>query len=519
MRDKYVILKYMRLSLDDGDKPESDSISHQRNLIDYFIANNFKDKENLEVIELIDDGYTGTNMNRPGMKKLIVLAETNYIDCIIVKDNSRFARDYIDVGEYVEKIFPRLMIRFISINDGYDSKDYVGRTAGLETALQNVAYTMYSRDLSQKIKSVYLAKQKRGEYFTAYGMYGYVKNPNNPKQLIIDPEAAAVVRRIFEMRRQKYTYRQISMALTKDGILTPSRYKAKRGIENKTWSRTGGYDRWCVATLRQIIADERYTGKMVGRKTVNSIVGSKKPKLVPPEKRIVVENTHEPIILQELFDAVQTQKKRKPFKKVLLPLTGLVKCGSCMRNMQIDRRTSKVKFFCDEGILYGNEGCSALHILESDLIKVVSEAIRIELERAIDLMKAQDKIKSAAKVHRKVEEGLNQKIEKLKKDKINDYIKLTKELIDEDTFIKKREMIDREISKIMEELNSIKDEELSAKELNIISLYQRFCNVKELSNDMMKTLIKAIYIYPNKRAEIHWNFKEETGYANVGERE
>lgn len=120
---------------------------------------------------------------------------------------------------------------------------YVGRTAGLETALQNVAYTMYSRDLSQKIKSVYLAKQKRGEYFTAYGMYGYVKNPNNSKQLIIDPEAAAVVRRIFELRKQKYTYRQISMALTKDGILTPSRYKAKRGIENKTWSRTGGYAR------------------------------------------------------------------------------------------------------------------------------------------------------------------------------------------------------------------------------------------------------------------------------------
>ena len=147
LRDKYVILKYMRLSLDDGDKPESDSISHQRNLIDYFIANNFKDKGNLEVIELIDDGYTGTNMNRPGMKKLTVLAETNCIDCIIVKDNSRFARNYIDVGEYIEKIFPRLMIRFISINDGYDSKDYVGRTAGLKTALQNVAYTMYSRDL------------------------------------------------------------------------------------------------------------------------------------------------------------------------------------------------------------------------------------------------------------------------------------------------------------------------------------------------------------------------------------
>ncbi len=515
MQNNYVILKYMRLSLEDGDKPESDSISHQRDLIDAFIINNFKDKENVEVIELIDDGYTGTNMNRPGMKKLIVLAETNCVNCIIVKDNSRFARDYIDAGEYIEKIFPQLMIRFISVNDGYDSKDYVGRTAGLETALQNVAYTMYSRDLSQKIKSVYLAKQKRGEYFTAYGMYGYVKNPENPKQLIIDPEAAAVVRRIFEMRKKKYTYSQISMALTKEGILTPSRYKEKRGIENKTWNKLGGDDRWCLPTLRRIIADERYTGKMVGRKTVNSVVGSRKAVMVPPEERIIVENTHEAIISQELFDAVQTQKKRRPFKKVLLPLTGLVKCGNCHRNMRIDRKTQKVKFFCDEGTLYGREGCSDTRIFEADLLKVVSEAVKAELEKAIDLLGMQDKIKEATRVNRKVEQGLLQKIEKIKKEKIDNYIKLTKELIDEETFIKERDDLDLQITELTDEIKNIQNEKLSEADMNIISLYQRFYNVREFSNEMMKTMIKTIYIYPDKRVEIHWNFKEKVGYTNV----
>lgn len=517
MRDRYVILKYMRLSLEDGDKQESESISHQRDLIDFFIKNKFKDKENIEVIELVDDGYTGTNMNRPGMKKLIVLAETNCVDCIIVKDNSRFSRDYIEVGKYVEKVFPQLMIRFISINDGYDSKDYIGKTAGLETALQNVAYTMYSRDLSQKIKSVYLAKQKRGEYFTAYGMYGYVKNPDNPKQLIIDPEAAEVVRRIFEMRRKKYTYSQISIILTNEGILTPSRYKAKRGIQNKTWTKTGGYDRWCLPTLRRIIADERYTGKMVGRKTVNSTFEDRKPKTVPVEERIVVENTHEAIISQELFDEVQTQQKRKPFKKVLLPLTGLVKCGNCRRNMQINRKSEKVKFYCDEGIIYGNPNCSCSKILETDLLNVISAAIKCELEKAVDLIKVQERIKSAEKIHRKVEQGARLKIEKLKKDKIDNYIKLTKGIIDEDTFIKERDRLEEQISELTEEMNVRQTEELSDGDLNIINLYQRFYDVKELTNDIMRMLIKAIYIYPDKRVEIIWNFKAEAGYTNVGE--
>lgn len=152
MLEKFVVAKYLRLSVDDGDKIESDSIENQRNLLDYNIYKLFPN-EDVEIIELVDDGYTGTNMNRPGMRKLLILAETREINCIMVKDFSRFARDYVDLGAYVDKTFPVWNIRFISINDGYDSLNFGGITGGIDMALKNITYTMYSRDLSEKIKS------------------------------------------------------------------------------------------------------------------------------------------------------------------------------------------------------------------------------------------------------------------------------------------------------------------------------------------------------------------------------
>ena len=139
--DKYIVVKYLRLSLEDGDDAESDSISNQRNLLDYNISNMFNSRD-IEVVELVDDGYSGTNMNRPGMKKLLILAETGGINCVIVKDMSRFARDYIEVGMYVEQKFPLWNVRFIALNDNYDSADYRGITGGMDIAFKNITYTM-----------------------------------------------------------------------------------------------------------------------------------------------------------------------------------------------------------------------------------------------------------------------------------------------------------------------------------------------------------------------------------------
>ena len=197
LQDKYVVLKYLRLSIEDGDNTESDSISNQRELLDLHISVVFKDVRNLEIVELVDDGYTGTNMNRPAMQKLIVLAETNQINCVIVKDFSRFARDYIEVGRYTDMLFPEWQIRFISVNDGYDSKNYAGATCGVDVAMKNLSYAMYSQDLSNKIKSVKRMQQRKGECIANYSIYGYMKSPEDKHKLIIDEEAAEIVKRIL----------------------------------------------------------------------------------------------------------------------------------------------------------------------------------------------------------------------------------------------------------------------------------------------------------------------------------
>ena len=187
MPEQYVIVKYLRLSLEDGDKEESDSIVNQRNLLDYYIHQIFKDRS-VEVIDITDDGYSGTNMNRPGIKRLLVLAETKQINCVMVKDFSRFARVFIEVGRYSEQKFPEWQIRFISVNDGYDSNDFRGMTGGIHMALKSIVYTMYSRDLSEKVKSARKVLEKQGKYFAPYAFYGYNKSPDDTHKLMIDPE-------------------------------------------------------------------------------------------------------------------------------------------------------------------------------------------------------------------------------------------------------------------------------------------------------------------------------------------
>ena len=510
MPDKYVIVKYLRLSIEDGDKPESDSISHQRDLTDYFICQTFKDKE-VEVIELVDDGYTGTNMNRPGMKKLVVLAETNSVNCIVVKDFSRFSRDYIAVGEYIEKIFPKLQIRFVSINDGYDSCDYIGKTAGIDIALKSVGYTMYSRDLSEKIKSVRRTQQRRGEFLSPYAIYGYSKNPENRKQLVVDPEAAEIVRRIFHMRRSGLSFQKIAVALNEEKVLTPSEYKVSKGIATRDWTNLKVTPRWSDISVSNIIHDERYTGKMVCRKTERMAVGSSRMKYFDRDNRIAVEGTHEPIISQEVFDAVQSNVKYPPRKATVNLFSGLVRCGNCKRMMCYDKRSTNKKFYCGEAKLHKNQMCVQERFLEKDLIQIVSAAIHNELSKAVDIVKTQKRIEEAVRIQARKSQVLRNKIEGLKKRKVDNYIQFTQGLLTEKTLLERKEGIEKSIDNYMIQLNDFEKTSLSEDELKLVKLFEKYSEADELTHDMLVDLIKAIYIYKDKRVEIVWNFKEKEG--------
>ncbi len=508
--EKFVVVKYLRLSIDDGDKIESDSIENQRNLLDYNIKKLFPNND-VEVIEIVDDGYTGTNMNRPGMRKLLILAETREINCIIVKDFSRFARDYVELGTYVDKTFPIWNIRFISLNDGYDSINFCGITGGIDVALKNITYTMYSRDLSEKVKSSRKVISKKGQFIAPYAFYGYLKAPDDKRKLIIDPVASEVVKRIFSMRVSGIKPSQIAIIFNKEQIPTPAIYKKSIDPLCREWNNVSGYSYWSASIIGNILRDERYTGKLISGKFERITVGSTKVRAVPKEKQIVVDNAMEAIISQETFDSVQTLNKkiRNPITSKI-SLQSLVRCGGCGHVMSPSNVRGKIhKFFCPYRKYTENNKCFQGSISENNLVDYITKLIMIELQKSVDVQKAKDDMKSKLKRNEiKIKEIVN-KIEQEKRKKLEDYILLTKGELTEDEFVKRREIIDCNITKYAEQEKALTFENVSKEDIMVTDLFSRYIGVEEINREVLQDLIKAIYVYPDNRIEIVWNYKEK----------
>lgn len=509
LQSKYVIVKYLRLSIEDGDSAESDSIKNQRSLLDTHISFKFRDRK-YEVIELIDDGYTGTNLDRPSFKKLLVLAETQQIQCIIVKDFSRFARDYIEVGRYMDIIFPKLQIRFISVNDNYDSDDYIGITGGLDLAVQNLAYAMYSQDLSEKIKSVRKLQHKRGEFLSPFAFYGYMKDSDNPHHLVIDKEAAEVVKKIFLMSYQGMGTSMIAKKLNNDKVLSPREYKQSKGIINRGWTKLNSTAYWEGSMISKILSDERYTGKLVAGKFKKAYVGSKKVIPVPEDEIVVVENTHEAIISQELFNEVQ--KKRICQKRIQRKTSlfgGLLRCGDCGRTLSYSCNDEKKRrYYCRFYNISGNMECLHDSITYKEVVEVVSEAVKAELTRAADIAKMKAKFEENSKIYRGKLQQMQQSIKGLSRKKAECYIKLTKGEINEAEFLKIKHNIEMQVDIYKADIQKQEEKSLSLEETSVLNLFEKYIGITELTNEMLSDVIKAIYVYNGKRIKIVWNFRE-----------
>ena len=246
-RDQIAI--YIRLSKeDDKYKEESNSITMQRILLQRFVAENFAD---YDLLEFCDDGYTGTNFERPGMQDMLEMVRDSKINCIVVKDFSRFARDYIELGSYLEQIFPFMGVRFISVNDHYDSKNYQGSIADIDVNFKNLLYDLYSKDLSQKVRSSLAIRKEKGQYVSGNSPFGYEKDPEDRHALLIAEDEAEVVRRIFSLTVEGYTSVQIARLFNETRVRTPIEFKIAKG---KT-SREPKGDRfmWNSSTICQIL--------------------------------------------------------------------------------------------------------------------------------------------------------------------------------------------------------------------------------------------------------------------------
>lgn len=316
---KYPIAIYIRVSKeDDKEKVESNSIGMQRMLLHRFVAERFSD---YELFEFCDDGYTGTNFERPGVQKLLERVKDSEISCIVVKDFSRFARDYIELGAYLEQIFPFLGVRFVSVNDHYDSADYQGSIAGIDVSFKNLLYDLYSRDLSLKVRSSLAVRKEQGQYITGNPPFGYEKDPADRHALIIAQDEAEVVKKIFSLTVEGYSSTQIARLFNANRVKTPIEFKIEKGRTRR--EPKGERFHWSTGTICQILRNEIYIGNIVQKKFEKDFVGGKNH-LRPRVEWLTSYDHHEPIIERSVFEKVQERRgrKRNPRQGAAHPLRG-----------------------------------------------------------------------------------------------------------------------------------------------------------------------------------------------------
>ncbi len=295
----YNVAIYARLSVEDNGK-DSDSIESQIEYLEDFIS---KDPTMRKVSVFIDNGYTGTNFMRPEFQRMIDAARVGDINCVVVKDLSRLGRNYVETGEFLEKVCPFIGLRFISVNDNFDTES-VTSNSQLAASLSNIINDFYAKDISRKVSSALRTKMEKGEYIGAWEKYGYLKDPQNKNKLIVNPETAPIVKQVFQWRSEGMSYMGINRKLNEMGIPSPGQYKADRGIVTNNNQKSRKI-LWNKHMLTEILKDICYLGHIAQRKSGQCLYAGVPFSHLDESEWIIVYNTHEPIIDQELFDKVQ----------------------------------------------------------------------------------------------------------------------------------------------------------------------------------------------------------------------
>lgn len=513
---------YVRLSREDGDKTESDSIANQKEFIERYVKN----IENISIEEIyVDDGYTGTNFDRPDFKRMMEDIEAKKIDCVIVKDLSRFGRDYIDVGRYLEREFPKRHIRFIAINDGIDN---LNQRYDISMPIKNIVNAQYAEDISKKVMASITMKQKSGQFIGAFASYGYAKNPNDKNKLIIDESAAMVVRRIYRMFISGIGTQTIARNLNADGIPCPSVYKQMNGEKYHNANKLHETTYWTYSTVRNILKSRMYVGDMVQHKCNASRYNYDNRK-VPESEWVIVENTHDPIITRETWETAQEMMKVK-YKSTNLKsshvFAGIVKCKECGRGMTKIRHKDVITLACGSYKRLGSDVCTRHGILMTELEDIVLNAIN---EHIIKLCNIESAITKASDFNRRNNDigkriaVLNGNIESLKSKKRNMYSDYQDKLLTREEYVeynnsytKNIEFMSKEIERLKEELTTSPIEETQKPWFqNLI----RERKIDSISRELLLSFIDVIYISePQKRGkktdkkivlEIVFNFKDK----------
>lgn len=513
-----VVAVYLRLSLEDErgmEAGESNSISSQRILIRSFIRQDAELKE-YEVKEFCDDGWSGTGMDRPGMNKLLAEVKKNRVQCIIVKDMSRFSRDYIEMGTYLDQIFPFMGVRFIALGDHYDSREHGGTTIGIDTAFQTLLYDLYSKDVSVKVKSSFENKCANGEYVFGQVPFGYRKSREERNTVIVEEKEAEVVRYIFSLAMQGKGSTEIAVQLQREGI--PTVMQMRRPDKK---SGDGKKHTWSSQAIRNILNNRFYLGEMAYGKTVRKSVGSKNGIHIPKEEWKVIPDHHEALVTQEVFEQVskfrpELSTKRKRKKN---PLTGKLYCGGCgyaMVYKPLQGKNKYRRFECHKhSLLQIPECCIYFNadMLEELVLSMINKELLMRGEAAGQEKNLHMFQKARIMEIRKQLENLHQERKWAQDSKEALYERyaaggMTPEEYrrEADGLDQQGDLLKRQIHEGEEEILKLEEEceRLEADMKQVI----RYSHMEKLTQELVDTFVKRIYVYKDKRVKIEWNFRE-----------
>lgn len=518
---------YVRLSKEDefsssGIRDVSNSITNQKALIRDYMDQH----PELELIEeYADDGYTGVNFNRPAFKKMMEDVKARRIDCIIVKDLSRFGRNYIEAGKYLEQVFPFLGVRFIAITDDTDTGRQQSDAEQFVLPFKNLFNDSYCKDISTKVRSQLAIKRKNGQYVGNFACYGYLKDPADHNQLIIDPEASIIVQRIFYWKIQGLSADRIADKLNRQGILCPMEYKRSLGMKCSTNFRTKGQAQWAPKSVIRILKNEFYVGTMVqGRKTTPSY---KVKKIVekPEHKWDRVEDTHEAIIHKDVFDVVQSLLLRDtriaPSENSLYLFSGFLCCADCGMNMIRSRRKYKDKVYAYYSCsgYKRKSGCESHMISEVQLYDAVLAAIKQQCHLILDMERllkvAQDLPLDHNSTHQYEIQitKLEEQVERAQDMKIHLIENLNEGIITPEDYKELNAIYDKKIKDSRLAIQNVKEERDGLKGLPLesewLSTFKKHSTIQKLDRIILAELIDFIEVHKNKGLTIHFKYADQ----------
>lgn len=528
MQYKYVFA-YLRLSNDDTDKEDiSNSIKNQKLLIEYFVRNHDELKD-AEIVFFVDDGYSGTNFNRPDFQRMMeqVRHSPKFI-CIVVKDLSRFGRDTVTTQNYIEKVFPFLQVRFIAVNDYYDSNTGLIDNKDTEIKFKNLINGIYPEICSKNVKQVIRKLGEKGRYLGAIPPYGYLISDDENRTLVLDKEVAPVVRHIFDRRIAGDGYIKIARELEYKGIPCPYNY-----LRSKGYSCRGIQDikkQWSRASVSSILTNPIYLGIMENHKT-ETITPRGKCRHIPRSERIYVKGTHEAIVTKEEFEQVASMIKhitpalrRNNREKYLF--AGKVRCGCCHRMMRIRLDRKNIKMNCNSIKIEGLKcfkGMYPMDQLEVLILKMIRQEAA-KASNALKHIKEMNKIVDLSKLRRK-KGAYEGRLKTCRRQKMELYEKFALETLSKESYlIQKQEIAQKEAEykkqtvEIGKEIAKAETEKARENSPGL-KAFAKYTELEALSYEIIQELVDTIYFYDPEHIEVIWNYQDdylETADESVG---